>query len=281
MQSVTFLEKPSEEFAQREAIKNFRTNVQFCGADVRVIMLTSTFPSEGKSSTSMSLARSFAELGKRTIYVDCDLRKSVVISKFSADSKVFGLTHFLTGMQSLENCICETDVKNLHVLFSGAYPPNPVELFNTKRFSAMLNALREHYDYVIIDTPPMANVTDAAVLSQYCDGAIFVISQGNVKYHLAQKMLEQLGRSGCKILGVALNKVDFKQNYLQKSYYGRYYGKKYSRYGYGYGYGEENQHKKGETHHQKNESSRKKSDSVSDVKENAEAFEEKIEETEV
>ena len=117
MQSVVFLEKPSEEFAQKEAIKNFRTNVQFCGTDMRVIMLTSTFPGEGKSNTSLNLARSIAELGKRTIYVDCDLRKSVVLNKFSADSKIYGLTHFLTGMQSLENCICETDVKNLHILW--------------------------------------------------------------------------------------------------------------------------------------------------------------------
>lgn len=236
MQSVNFSGRNSENFSKTEAIKNLRTNIQFCGADIHVIMLTSTFPGEGKSTTSMDLARSFAELGKKTIFVDCDLRKSVTLSHFVSDTKVFGLTHFLTGMQTLEACICETDVRNLHVLFSGAYPPNPVELFNSKRFSAMINALREHYDYVIIDTPPMANVIDASVLSQYCDGSVFVISQGNVKYHLAEKMIEQLGRSGCKLLGVALNKVDMKKSFLQKSYYGKYYGKKYA----GYGYGQEN-----------------------------------------
>ena len=93
---------------------------------------------------------------------------------------------------------------------------------------------QKHYSFVIIDTPPMANVVDAAVLSQYCDGSVFVISQGNVRYRLAQKMIEQLGRSGSKVLGVTFNKVDSKQNYLQKSYYGRFYGKKYGKYG-GYG----------------------------------------------
>ena len=246
MQTVEFIERTPDTFQKKEAMKNLRTNIQFCGSDNRVIMLTSTFPGEGKSSTSMELARSFAELGKRTIFIDGDLRKSVMISKFTTEGRIYGLTHFLTGMQSLENCICETDVRNLHILFCGAYPPNPIELFNTKRFSAMLNALKEHYDYVIIDTPPMANVVDAAVLSQYCDGAVFIISQGNVKYHLAQKMLEQLGRSGCKVLGVALNKVDYKQDYLQKSYYGKYYGKKYGQYGH-YGYGQENQKREEES----------------------------------
>lgn len=236
MQQVTFINKSNGNFSKIEALKNLRTNIQFCGADVRVVMLTSTFPGEGKSTTALELAKSFAELGKRTVFLDCDLRKSVTLSKFSAEGRIFGLTHFLTGMQTLENCICETDIRNLHILFSGAYPPNPVELFNTKRFGAMVNALKEHYDYVIVDTPPMANVVDATVLSQYCDGAVFVISQGNVKYTLAQKMLEQFERSGCKVLGVALNKVDYKQNYLQKSYYGKYYGKKYA----GYGYGQEN-----------------------------------------
>jgi capsular exopolysaccharide synthesis family protein len=234
MQKVEFIKSSSDTFQKTEAIKNLRTNLQFCGADIRVIMLTSTFPGEGKSSTSIELAKSFAELGKRTVFVDCDLRKSVSLSWFTSDERLYGLTHFLSGMQNLENCICETDVPNLHILFPGVCPPNPVELFNTKRFSAMINALKEHYSFVIIDTPPMANVVDAAVLSQYCDGSVFVISQGNVRYRLAQKMIEQLGRSGSKVLGVTFNKVDSKQNYLQKSYYGRFYGKKYGKYG-GYG----------------------------------------------
>lgn len=216
-----------------EAMKKLRMNIQFCGSDVQVVMLTSTFPGEGKSTTSLELARSFAELGKKTIYVDCDLRKSVTLSKFASESRIFGLAHFLTGMQPLENCICETDLKNFYVLFCGAYPPNPIELFNTKRFGAMINALKEHYDYIILDTPPMSNVSDASALAQYSDGVVYVISQGNVKYHLAQKMIEQVSRSGCKVLGVALNKMDYKKYYLQKSYYGKYYGKKYDAYGYG------------------------------------------------
>ena len=161
-----------------EAYKSLRTNLQFCGEDKKVIAITSCTPNEGKSSVSMQLGISLAEIGKRVILIDADLRKSVLLGRTKTEKSVRGLAHFLSGQASLEDVICATNIKNFYMIYSGPFPPNPAELLGGKNFRSLLNALRKVYDYVIVDTPPLGSVIDSAIVAEICDGSIMVIESG-------------------------------------------------------------------------------------------------------
>lgn len=218
-----------------EAYKRLRTNIQFCGSDVKVIAITSTIPNEGKSSVSFNLAVSMADAGKRVIFLDTDLRKSVLVGRYKINKAVKGLTHYLSGVNQFDEVVYATNVDNLHVVFSGPVPPNPAELLGNKYFKNLVKQLRENYDYVIIDTPPVGSVIDAAIVAQECDGVILVVSSGEISYKAVQKSKDQMEKSNCRILGAVLNKVEIGKG----GYYGKYYGKNYGKYYGNYGnYGE-------------------------------------------
>lgn len=231
MKEIRIREK-TPEGQMAEEFKSLRTNILFCGADKKVLMLTSCMAGEGKSSTSLHLAMSLADLGKRTLLIDADLRRSVLLGKLTGSKeKLQGLAHYLSGQTDLEKIIYATDVPQLHIICSGPFPPNPAELLGAELFRDAVRKLREEYDYVIIDTPPAGMVTDAAIIAQACDGIIMVIGAGDVNYRFAQEKKELLADSGVPVLGVILNKVD-----THGSGYGRYgkYGR-YGRYGGYYG----------------------------------------------
>lgn len=213
-----------------EAYKSLRTNIQFCGEDKKVIVLTSCTPDEGKSTVSLQLAVSLAEANQKVLLVDADLRKSIMMGSFEIEGEVKGLTHYLSGQAPVQEVIQKTDRKNLDMIFAGPIPPNPAELLGDKPFREMVKKCREEYDYVIIDSPPLGGVIDSAVIARECDGAVIVIEAEVISYRFVQEIKEQLEKSGCPILGTILNKVDVRQ----QKYYGRYYGRKYGRY-YGYG----------------------------------------------
>lgn len=221
------------DFKTKEAYKILRTNVQFCGNDVKIISLTSCVPNEGKSMVSFNLAISMAETGKKVLFIDADLRKSVLIGRYKINKAIKGLTQYLSGVEQLDDVRYSTNVKNMDLILSGPVPPNPAELLNNEKFTELLETARKEYDYVIIDTPPIGQVIDPAIVAQQTDGVIFLISQANISYKYAQKQIEQMRKSGCRILGAVLNKVDPEE---KGGYYGGYYGK-YSKKGYGYGYG--------------------------------------------
>ena len=210
-----------------ESYKRLRTNIQFCGDDIKVIALTSTVPNEGKSSVSFNLAASIAESGKSVIFLDTDLRKSVLVGRYKINKAVKGLTHYLSGVNPFDEVVYATNVDNLHVVFSGPVPPNPAELLGNKYFKKLIADLRKTYDYVIIDTPPIGSVIDAAIVAQECDGVVLVISANEISYKAVQKSKKQMEKSNCKILGAVLNKATFGKN----GYYGKYYGKYYGNYG--------------------------------------------------
>lgn len=228
---------PDTGYQISEAYKALRTNLQFCGDDVKVVDITSCTPDEGKSTVSLRLAQALAESGKNTIYVDADMRKSVVLNQVRSESgEISGLSHYLSGQSTLEDVVYSTNIPKLYMITSGKFPPNPAELLGGKRFKALVASLREAFDYVVIDTPPLMNVIDSAVVAGNCDGTILVIEQGVIDYRFAQDVLSQLSRTGCPILGAVLNKIDAKKD---SRYYGRYYGKYYGKYGRYYGkYGE-------------------------------------------
>lgn len=220
---------PSDlDYYSREAYNTLRTNILFCGADIKTILFTSCTPDEGKTETAWHLACSMAEAGKKVLFMDADLRKSVLAARIGLEDPVKGLSHFLSGQAQATEIIYSCNVKNLYIAFAGPVPPNPSELLGSWAFEGLIDAAKKVYDYIIIDTPPLGNVIDAAVVGHVADGAILVLESGKDSYRVAQRVKEQLLTADCKVLGAVLSKVSHKGGgYYNGAYYGKYYGKYY------------------------------------------------------
>lgn len=219
----------SNDFFLQESFKTLRTNIQFCGPEIRVVAVTSCHENEGKTVVSLNLAKSFAELGKKVLVVDADMRKSVIAGRHTSVKAPAGLSEVLSGLEQVTECVYETQIPGLHLMFSGQYPPNPVELLGGSYFARLLRNARESYDYVIVDTPPLGLVIDAAVIAPQCDGVMMVMANDSVRVRQAQEVVAQLEKSGAKLLGVVRNNVSGKSNPYGKPY-GKAYGKAYKAY---------------------------------------------------
>lgn len=195
----------SGDYFTQEAVKVLRTNLQFCGQDIHVIAVTSCHENEGKTTVSLNVAKSFAELGKKVLLVDADMRKSVIAGRNTNVKRVQGLSEVLTGMKSVGECLFPTEYPGMRILFAGKYPPNPVELLSGRYFSALIAEARKAFDYIIVDTPPVGMVIDAAVVAPLCDGVVIVMNENNVTYTQAREAVDQLKRTGSKVLGVVMN----------------------------------------------------------------------------
>ncbi|WP_162012077.1 tyrosine-protein kinase [Streptococcus sp. S784/96/1] len=212
-----------------EYCNSIRTNIQFSGQEIRVIALTSVQPGEGKSTTSTNLSISFAQAGFKTLLIDADTRNSVLSGTFKATGKVSGLTSYLSGNAYLSEVICESNIPNLSIIPAGKTAPNPTTLLQNMNFTSMIDSLKEYYDYIIIDTPPIGLVIDAAIIAQKCHGTIIVTEAGAIKRKFIQKAKEQMDQSGATFLGIVLNKVDSQvDSYGAYGNYGNYgnYGQK-------------------------------------------------------
>lgn len=217
-----------------EYYNTIRTNIQFSGRNLKVITLTSAQLGEGKSTTSTNLAISFAKAGFRTLLIDADTRNSVMSGTFKSNERYQGLTSFLSGNAELSDVICDTSIDNLMIIPAGQVPPNPTSLIQNDNFKAMIETVRGLYDYVIIDTPPLGLVIDAAILAHHSDASLLVVKAGADKRRTVTKLKEQLEQSDSVFLGVILNKYDI---HLDKyGSYGSYGG--YGSYG-NYGKSEE------------------------------------------
>ena len=220
--------------SMEEYYNSIRTNIQFSGRDLKVITLTSAQSGEGKSTTSVNLAISFARAGFRTLLIDADTRNSVMSGTFKSQERYDGLTSFLSGNAELSDVICDTSIDNLMIIPAGQVPPNPTSLIQNDNFKAMIETVRGLYDYVIIDTPPLGLVIDAAILAHHSDASLLVTKAGEDRRRTVAKLKEQLEQSGSVFLGVILNKYDI---HLDKyGSYGSYSG--YGSYG-NYGKSEE------------------------------------------
>ncbi len=210
-----------------EAYKQLRTNIMFSGDDIKTIAITSCQPNEGKSSTAFQLACAFAEINKRVAYVDADIRNSVFKKKHKVKEQVNGLSHVLSGQVDLRDALYKTNLANLYTIFSGPQVPNPAELLQHKRFLKMINSLKEHMDIVIVDCPPLGLVIDAAIIARHVDGSILVVESNAVSRKNVRRVKAQLEKSGCRILGAVMTKVEEqnKGKYGDSNYYG-YGGKK-------------------------------------------------------
>lgn len=226
------LKNLEKDYRSNEAYKTLRTNIEFSGSDKKAIVFTSCTPNEGKSTVSLSLADSLAEGGKKVLFIDADLRKSVLMGRHKVSGNK-GLSHFLSGQAEVREIILKTQNPNLYITFAGVLPPNPSELLGNNRFEAFLNGARKAYDYIIIDAPPLGSVIDAAVVAKNCDASVLVVASQTISYKFARVVKDQLEKADCPILGVVLNKVDMKQNkYYGNKYYSKYYGDYYGKYGH-------------------------------------------------
>lgn len=203
-----------------EQYRTIRTNIEFASVDqdLRSLLVTSSGPSEGKSSTTANLGVVFAQQGKRVLLIDGDLRKPTVHYTFKLDNRT-GLSTVLVGEKSLEETVKETDVPNLEILTCGPIPPNPSELLGSNSMKQMLQKAQETYDVVIFDTPPVLAVTDAQILANICDGSIIVARSEQTEYEAIQKAKDLLEPANAKLLGIVLNDVPQKKS---NTYY--YYG---------------------------------------------------------
>lgn len=191
-----------------EAYRTLRTNIQFSSIErtVKVIMVASAEKGEGKSTTISNLAVSYAQEGRNVLLIDSDLRTPSLHYIFSQPNRV-GLSSILANQAQWPEVIKETDILNLSLLTSGPVPPNPSELLGTHRMTTLLNELRDRYDMILIDTPPVLAVTDSLIVSSLSDGVILVVSAGKVEKELVKQAKASLERVNDRILGVVFNSM--------------------------------------------------------------------------
>ncbi len=207
-----------------EAYRMLRTSVLLstAGMPPRTILVTSSQPSEGKTTTAVNTAISLAQLGARVLLIDADLRRPAVHKTFKLQH-TRGLSSYLSGSGHIDDLIVKLTIPNLSVLTSGPIPPNPAELISSERMRDMLRSLAESYEHIIIDSPPLIHVTDPVILSTMVDGSILVVQAGRSTREMLRRAKQELVGVGAKIFGVVLNNVDVKKEGYDEYYYQRYY----------------------------------------------------------
>lgn len=205
-----------------ESYRALRTNIDFSSVDTQtqIIMVTSAGPAEGKSTVVGNLAVTYAQNERSVLLIDADMRKPTVHRTFQVSNR-FGLSSFLSRQVGLENAIQESEVPNLFVMTAGPIPPNPAEMLGSKSMQKLLEMLREQFEIILIDTPPVLAVTDAQLLASQSDGVLMVINAGKIKKDIATKAKENLLRVNARLLGVVLNNVKHRAS---EEYYYYYYG---------------------------------------------------------
>lgn len=207
-----------------EAYRSIRTNIEFSNIDkhIKIITITSTQPNEGKSTVISNLAAAFASLeNKRVLIIDGDLRNPSVHKMFGV-SNLNGITDILLGEKDVDKCLEKTKIKGLDILKVGKVPPNPSEMLQSNKMRNFIEVIKEYYDYVFIDAPPVGVVSDASIISQYSDGVILLVGSNETDIDAAKVSKERLENVGANILGVVLNK--FESEGSAYGYYGYYYG---------------------------------------------------------
>ncbi len=225
------VEQPRSPIA--ESFRGLRENVKFSSIDrkLHTLLITSPEPGEGKSTIAANLAVVFAQAGVDTILLDSDLRRPALHKFFGANNR-FGLSSLLLqGSDSFDNTMTHSPIRNLRIIFSGSLPPNPAELLASERMKKFLENLKQLADLIILDTPPIMAVTDAATLAPNVDGVVLVIHPGKTRASVAKQTVEQLKLAQAKVLGVVLNPLDLKNSRYAyryghkngRSYYREYY----------------------------------------------------------
>jgi succinoglycan biosynthesis transport protein ExoP len=207
-----------------EAYRTLRTNVRFLGVDepVKTVVISSPGPSEGKSTTVANLAITMAQAGAKTLLVDSDLRRPTLDAIFGI-KRGYGLSEILSGACSVEECVVRSELDNLSIIGSGTLPPNPSEMLGSEKMKKVVRSLRESYDYVLFDSPPVLAVTDAAVLSAIADLTVLVVRSGRTRWTSLGRSVVLLQNVRAKQLGTVLNAIEIEGIYGRyHDYYGYY-----------------------------------------------------------
>jgi succinoglycan biosynthesis transport protein ExoP len=214
-----------------EAFRALRTNITFAAVDrpLRRIMITSPTPKDGKTTISSSLAVVLAQAEKQVVLIDADLRRPQIHRKFGIHNRIGLADLFVRPLDALAGMVKSVDIPGLAVITSGGLPPNPAELLTSQKMIEILDRLNQDFDVILIDTPPVLTVTDAAALASAMDGVILVAKPGSTKLSAFQQTVVQLRAVGARLLGVVLNEV----NPVSRKY-GYYYNRYYSKYSYQY-----------------------------------------------
>ena len=205
MGKITSLEKPQSNIS--EAYRTIRTGIEFSNLDkdLKIICITSSKKDEGKTTVLSNLGVSFAKIDKKVLLIDADLRNPS-ISKMFDTSNTQGLMDILLGKRNIQDCVKKTKQENLYILTGGTIPPNPAEVLSSKKMSEFIESIKDEYDYIFIDSPPVGVVSDASIISAYSDGVIFVVGANEVDSNLAKIAKERLDSVKANIVGVILNK---------------------------------------------------------------------------
>lgn len=227
-------------FTATEALNQLSINMAYSGKDIKTIAVTSSHENEGKSFIAFELANSLAKINKKTLLVDADMRKSVLLSRLTMNTASAGLSEYLSGNAEIKDVISHSTNPNLNIIFSGKLVPTATSLLSSSLFEEFCRAASEEYDYIIIDTPPIGIVGDAAIVAAKVDGTLLVVESGNTdreEFAYVRRELDSVNANG---IGIVVNMAGNERDsyYSYHSYYGRYYGRK--RYGHYRGYGKHN-----------------------------------------
>lgn len=155
MRKVAIKDIRKQDYFYSEAIKTLRTNIQLSGKSIKTILVTSCFPNEGKSDVALSLVQELSGIGKKVLLIDGDIRKSDFVIRLGIEQEVIGLSQFLSGQAEIKDLICSTNYPNLHIIFGGPVAPNPSGLLSEDLFRTFMKEIRNYYDYIVVDTPPI------------------------------------------------------------------------------------------------------------------------------
>ena len=225
----TMLLSDRSAFSVKEAYKTLRTNVMFSlpGKDSKCIGVVSPERGDGKSSVSINLAISFAQINKKVIIVDCDLRLPTIASKLGIEAKP-GLSNFLSGNQDSEQpLIRRSSEYGIDIMTAGDIPPDPTALITSRQMDAFIKLLKKYYDYIILDFPPATIVSDAASVSRIVDGYLIVIRHNSSEFSKINETLRQMDFADAKILGFVYNGKDEQKKYYKNGKYSKYYYNNY------------------------------------------------------
>lgn len=205
-----------------EAYRNIKNNIQLLsvGKELKIIMIASAGSNEGRTLSAANIAVVMAESGKKTILIDCDQRKPSVHKLFGRSNEK-GLSNILLGQIDFEEIDWATNQKNLYVISSGTKTENYAELLSFNKLNSFLQILKEKFDYIIIDTPPITMVGDAQIISKYTDGCVYVVGAGEIEKKIVIQGKEILENVGANILGVLFNKTDLNSKRFFRNYYGK------------------------------------------------------------
>ena len=241
------------DFQGEEALNSICTNLSFVGRNMKCFVFTSCTENEGKSSLVMHIMQNLAGRKKKVVVVDCDLRKSVMLSHFGIKingGNITGLAQYLAGYNSLEDVVYATNIPDAYLIPAGKDIANPMPLLDSPEFAQLLDYLRQAFDVVLLDVPPIGMVVDSAVVAKSSDGVILVVEHGKRRKGEVKDAVKQIHQSGCPVVGCIINRVSVKtrseRNYYKNHYYSYSHYSHYGEgYGYGYGRGDEKDEKSG------------------------------------